>query len=171
MFTHNTWDSSDINSESEAREIYIWTVECITHKHRWGWFDWLVLLQAYKLSSQFSPLLCSLFYQTGMLHQATSVSGSLILLVVSQQTSHWLLHAFRMPLFSRLKHSVKQVLTADLSARAGRLLIVTSMNSITGPTNTRTEPGYKLNCNMTGWGGRPIDWTNSMVEHRYLTVL
>ena len=52
-------------------------------------------------------------------------------------------------LFSRLKWSVKQVLTADLSARAvgtGRLLIARSMNNITGPTDARTEPGYKLNC-------------------------
>ena len=51
-------------------------------------------------------------------------------------------------LFSRLKWSVKQVLTADLSAHAvdvSRLLIVRSMNNITCPTDARTEPGYKLN--------------------------
>ena len=59
-------------------------------------------------------------------------------------------------LFSRLEcleRSVKQVLTADLSAcavGAGRLLIARSMNNITGPTDARTEPGYKLNC--TQWG-------------------
>ena len=56
-------------------------------------------------------------------------------------------------LFSRLERSVEQVLTADLSARAvgaGRLLIARSMNNITGPTDARTEPGYKLNC--TWWG-------------------
>ena len=44
-------------------------------------------------------------------------------------------------------------LTADLSAHtvgAGRLLIVMSMNNITGPTNTRTEPGYKSNCAQQG---------------------
>ena len=35
--------------------------------------------------------------QTGTLRQATSGSGSLILLVVSQQTSRRLLRAFRMP--------------------------------------------------------------------------
>ena len=49
-------------------------------------------------------------------------------------------------LFSRLERSVEQVLTADLSARAfgtGRLLIARSMNNITGPTDARTEPGYK----------------------------
>ena len=28
----------------------------------WGWFDWLVPLQAYKILSCFSPLLCSLFF-------------------------------------------------------------------------------------------------------------
>ena len=52
-------------------------------------------------------------------------------------------------LFSRLKRSVEQVLTVDLSARtvgAGRFLIGRRMNNITGPTDTRTEPGYKLNC-------------------------
>ena len=56
-------------------------------------------------------------------------------------------------LFSCLKRSVEQVLTADLSARtvgAGRLLIGRSMNNITGPTDTRTEPGYKLNCARQG---------------------
>ena len=35
--------------------------------------------------------------QTGMLRRTTSGSGSLILLVVSQQTSHWLLRAFHTP--------------------------------------------------------------------------
>ena len=60
-------------------------------------------------------------------------------------------------LFSRLKCSVKQVPTVDLSAHtvgAGRLLIGRSMNNITGPTNARTEPGYKLNCTCKeGYGG------------------
>ena len=61
-------------------------------------------------------------------------------------------------LFSRLKCSVEQVLTADFSARAvgaGRLLIARSMNNITGPTDARTEPGYKLNCIWrVQWVGR-----------------
>ena len=35
VFTGNTWDSSGINSGGEAWGIYIWTVECITRKHRW----------------------------------------------------------------------------------------------------------------------------------------
>ena len=59
-------------------------------------------------------------------------------------------------LFFYLKWSVKQVLTADLSAHAvgaGRLLIVRSMNNITGPTVARTEPGYKLNCTGRGMSG------------------
>ena len=70
----------------------------------------------------------------------------------------------RFMLFARLDHhvifhlecSVREDLTADLSARtigAGRLLIVRSMNNITGPTNARTEPGYKLNCTRRGTVG------------------
>ena len=47
-------------------------------------------------------------------------------------------------LFSRLERSVKEVLTVALSARAIGLLIVRSINNITGPTNTRIQPGYKL---------------------------
>ena len=129
-----------------------------------GWFDWLVLLQAYKLLLCFLPLLCSLFYQTGMLRWATSGSRSLLLLLVSQQTSHQSLHAFHVPwpsLFSHLKCSVEQVLTVDLSARvvgAGRLLIARSMNNITGPTDARTEPGYKLNCTWRDMVGGVRDW-------------
>ena len=56
-------------------------------------------------------------------------------------------------LFPCLEYSVKQVVTADLSARAvgaGRLLIARSMNNITGLTDARTEPGYKLNCTPNG---------------------
>ena len=56
-------------------------------------------------------------------------------------------------LFSHLERSVELVLTADLSACAvgtGRLLIARSMNNITGPTDARTEPGYKLNCTRHG---------------------
>ena len=93
----NTRDSSGVNPEGKARAIYIWTVSCITHKYWWGWFNWLVPLQAYKLSSCFSLLLFSLFYQIGTLRQASSGSGSLILLVVSQQTSCQSLHAFCTP--------------------------------------------------------------------------
>ena len=62
-------------------------------------------------------------------------------------------------LFSHLQCSVEHVLTANLSActvGAGILLITRSMNIITGPTNTRTEPGYNLNCTqrVVGWGER-----------------
>ena len=56
-------------------------------------------------------------------------------------------------LFTHLECSVREDLTADLSARAvgtGRLLIARSMNNITGPTNARTEPGYKFNCTRRG---------------------
>ena len=49
-------------------------------------------------------------------------------------------------LFSRLKRSVEDVLTVALSTHAVGLLIARSMNNITGPTNVRIQPGYKLNC-------------------------
>ena len=108
----------------------------------------------------------SLFYQTGTFRRAPSGSESLLLLVVSQQTSHRSIHAFHIPwLFSCLECSVKEVLTEDLSARAvgaGRLLIARSMNNITGPTDARTEPGYKLNCTRRGTVGGARDWINSM---------
>ena len=76
-------------------------------------------------------------------------------LVVSQQTSHRFMLFTRLDrvLFSRLKCSVEQVLTADLYAHAvgaGRLLIARSTNNITGPTDAKTEPGYKLNCTWVG---------------------
>ena len=65
-------------------------------------------------------------------------------------------------LFSHLEHLVEQVLTVDLSAcavGAGRLLIVRSMNNITGPTDARTEPGYKLNCTQRGTVGGARDFS------------
>ena len=66
-------------------------------------------------------------------------------------------------LFSHLKWSVEQVLTADLSACAvgtGRLLIARSMNNITGPTDARTEPGYKLNCTRREMVGGARDFSS-----------
>ena len=66
-------------------------------------------------------------------------------------------------LFSRLERSVEQVLTADFSARAvgaGRLLIARSMNNITGPTDSRTEAGYKLNCTRRGMMGGARDFSS-----------
>ena len=71
------------------------------------------------------------FTKPGVLHWATPGCESFILLVVSQQTSCWLLHALRAswPCFFHLERSVGYVLTADLSARtvvAGRLLIARS---------------------------------------------
>ena len=128
VFTRNTRDSSDVNPESKTQRL---SQRELVNTNR-GWFEWLVPLLAYKLTSCFLPLPYSLFYQTGTLCRATSGSGSLILLVVSQQTSHWSLCAFCMP--------------ADLSACAvgtGRLLIARSIYNITVPANARTEPGYK----------------------------
>ena len=83
----NTRDSSVVNPEGEARGIYIWTVECITRKHRWGWFDWFVPLQAYKLSSCFSSLPCSLCYRNGTFRRVTSGSGSLVLYIPANKPS------------------------------------------------------------------------------------
>ena len=68
-------------------------------------------------------------------------------------------------LFSCLEHSVEEVLTADFSAHvigAGRLLIMRSMNNNTGPTDTMTEPGYKLKCTRRGIVGGARDWINSI---------
>ena len=63
MFTGNTQERFRVNPKGEAEGVYIWTVECITCKHQWEWFDWLVLLQAYKLLSCFLPSPCC-FYKT-----------------------------------------------------------------------------------------------------------
>ena len=63
-------------------------------------------------------------------------------------------------LFSHLERVVEEVLTAELSAcavGAGRLLIARSMNNITGPTDAKTEPGYKLNCTRKGMVGGARD--------------
>ena len=110
----------------------------MTRKHLYGWFDWLVPLQAYKLLLRFSSLQCSLFYQTSNLHQATSGSRSLILLVVSQQTHHQSLHAFNAPLLHSILWPrmliVEQVLAADhgryptVTCMVVDLLIATSMS-------------------------------------------
>ena len=133
-----------------------------------GWFDWLVLLQAYKLSLCFSPLPCSLFYQTGMFCRATSGSGSLILLVVSQQTSCRLLYAFHAPwpcsilLSEMLELSWASSDSRSLLVLVARLLIARSMNNITGPTNARIEPGYKLNCTRSGMVGGARDFAHAL---------
>ena len=155
MFTHNTRDNSGINPKDKAREIYIWTVEYITHnKRRWGWFDWLVPLQAYKLSSNFLPLPCSLFYQTGMVCGATSDSGSVILLVVSQQTSRWLLHGFCTPLpCSLYQPGMLSRASSDsryLCLYCWRWQIIDHneyewiISKV--PLTPGSQPGYKLNC-------------------------
>ena len=60
-------------------------------------------------------------------------------------------------MFYFLKWSVKQLLTADLSARAvgaGILLIARSMKNNTGPTDARTEPDELHMEGCGGWGER-----------------
>ena len=150
MFTCNTWDSSGVNPEGKARGIYIWTVLCIIYKHRLG-VVWLACTTA-----GIQNIIMLLFYQTEMLRRATSGSRSIIMLVVSQQTSRWSFHAFCAPWpCSILPPGTLSRASSDSrsSARtvgAGRLLIVLSMNNITGPTNARTEPSCKLNCTQQG---------------------
>ena len=135
-----------------------------------GWFDWLVLLQAYKLSLCFSLLPCSLIYQTRMLHeQLLAADLSYCWLFLSKQAVNcfMLFTILDRVLFSCLKCSVEQVPAADVSAStvdASRLLIGRSMNNITGPTNTRTEPDYKLNCTQRGMVGEVRDWINYWIR-------
>ena len=78
-------------------------------------------------------------------------------MVVSQQTCHRSLRAFRMPwLCSILLPEMVSRASSDSRSlcpccwRWQIILIVRSMNNITGPTVARTEPGYKLNCTGRG---------------------
>ena len=150
MFTRNTRDSSCVNPEGKARGIYIWTVEYITHKHRWG-VVWVACTTAgIQIIVMLLAFTCSLLYQTGMFHRALSGSGALLycwLYPTKQAVNCFMLFArLDHVLFSHLEHSVKEVLIVALSARAVGLLIVRIMNNITGPTDARIQPGYKLNC-------------------------
>ena len=143
----------------------IWT---ITRKHQKGWLDWVVPLQAYKLSSCFSPLPCFSFLPKQNAPLSKFWQRIPNFLVVSQQTSHWSLHAIRVPLpcsIIPLECSVEQVLTADLSActvGASRLLIMMSMNNLKSPTKARiTQPGYNyIELHTTGcgaWAGNRLN--------------
>ena len=92
-----------------------------------------------------------------------SGSKSLLQLVVSQQTSCRLLHAFR------ALWPCSVLLPGTLSSDGGSLCpccwhwqIARSMNNITCPTDAETEPGYKLNCTRRGTVGGARDWINSM---------
>ena len=92
----NQWDQFTF----DVHQVYANSIFIQTESSMKGllWFNWLVQLCAYKLSSYFLPLPCSLFYQTGTLHQATSGSRFLILVPVSKQTIYWSIHVFRVPL-------------------------------------------------------------------------
>ena len=62
-------------------------------------------------------------------------------------------------LFSHLECSVKQVLTADLSAcsaGAGRLLTTTKMNNLKSPTNARIAARLQTELHTKGCGGQAI---------------
>ena len=129
-----------------------------------AWFDWLVLLQACKLSLCFSPLLFSLFLPNWNAPPSNLAADLLYCLLYpsKQAVDRFMLFVhLDHVLFFRLKCSVKQVLTANLSTcvvGAGRLLIMRGMNNITGPTDAKTEPGYKLNCTRRGTVGGAKDF-------------
>ena len=137
---------------------------------------WLACTTAgLKISLCFSPWPCSIFYQTEMLRRATSESGSIIMLVVSQQTSHWSFYAFRAPwhldcvLFSRLERLVEQVLTADplpaLLALADYwsrwVWIISQVPLMPGQSQVVNWIAH----DKVRWA--VIDWINSMAQYRY----
>ena len=141
-----------------------------------GWFEWLVPLLAHKLLLYFLPLLCSLFYlnqrapPSNFLQQISPTFGCIP--ANKPSIPPCFLRSLTV-LLSCMEHSVEEVLTVDLSAYvvgAGRLLIARNMNNITDPTDTRTEPGYKLNCTQMGTVGGARDWINSMAQYRYSPV-
>ena len=174
VFTGNTWDSSGVNPEGKARRIYVWTIECITRKHRWG-VVWLVCTTA---GIQIIVVLLA-FIMFSLLPKRDAPPSN-----CWQQISHTVgcipanncQAVNRFVLFTRLDRvlfSIPEMVsrassdgaTPDLSARAvgaGRLLIARSMNNITGPTDTRTGPGYKLNCARRGTVGGARDFSSML---------
>ena len=128
--------------------IYIWTVECITRKHQWGWFDHCRLINYHCASRLYRVL----FYTKPecSAKQLLAADLSYCWLYPSKQAVDCFMlfaHLYYV-LFSHLEHSVEQVLTANISARtagAGRLLIAMSMNNLKSLTNARIQPVYKLN--------------------------
>ena len=155
----NTQDSSGVILRAKPEEFISDLSSVLLVNTDGRWFDWFVLLLPYKLSSCISPLPCSLSKKPERsAEQLLTADVSYYWLYPSKQAvdRFMLFVCLDRVLFSRLKCSVEQILTADLSAHtdsAGRLLIGRSMNNITGPTNTRTEPGYKLNCTWRGMVG------------------
>ena len=128
-----------------------------------GWFDWLVPLQVYKLLSCF-PLLCSLFYQTGMVRWVfffLAVDPSYCWLYPSKQAVDFfmlfacLYHA----LFSHWNASLSKfwqwiplhVLLALADYWLRQVWIISKVSLMPG-----SQPGYKLNCThrVGGWGER-----------------
>ena len=160
MFTGNTWDSSGVNPEGEAWGICTELLSVLLINTDGGWLTGLYHCRDTKSLLCFSPLLCSLCYQTECsAEQLLAPDLSYCWLYPSKKAiDRFMLFAcLDCVLFSRLEHQVKQVLTANLSAcavGAGRLLIARSMNNITGPTDTRTEPGYTHMEGYSGWGER-----------------
>ena len=127
MFTRNTWDSSGVNPEDKAWGIYIWTVECITHKLQWvvvwlacttAGIQIIIMLVAFTMFSFLPKPECSA-------EQLLAADLPYCWLYPSKQAvdRFMVFVCLHCVLFSWLKRSVKQVLTADLSARtvdAGR---------------------------------------------------
>ena len=120
------------------------------------WFERLVPLLAYKLTLCFSPLPCSLFYpnwNTLPTNLWQWISPTFGCIPANKPSIASCFSRALTVLLSCLERLVEEVLMADHSAHVvgtGRLLIARSMNNITGPTETRTEQGYKLNCAQHG---------------------
>ena len=138
MFTHNTWDSSGVKPEDKAWGIYTWTVECITHKHRWG-VVWLACTTAgIQIIVMFLTFTMFSFLPTGMLRFWQRISH---MLAVSQQTSCRSLHGFlvlTVP-FSRLECSV-----------------------VRASSNSKSLPMLLALADYWSWGV----WTISQVDYR-----
>ena len=158
MFTGNTWDISGINSKGKAKRFISELSNVLLINTDGGGLTGLY----YRRQTNYQPLLCSLFSQTGMLLRATSGSRSLILycwLYPSKQAiNHFMLfmHLYCV-LFSHLECLVEQVLTVDHSARtagADRLLIAMTWIILKDQLTPGPQPGYKLNCTRPGAVGK-----------------
>ena len=132
-----------------------------------GWFDWFVPLLAYKLLSCFSPLPCSLLRPNrnaplSNLCQRISHTVGCIPANKPLIASCFLrtLTVFYSPAWNTQSSKFWQQISLPVLVGAGRLLIVRSMNNITGPTDARTGSGYKLNCTRRGLVGGARDFAS-----------
>ena len=112
-------------------------------------------------------------YQTRMLHQATSGSGSLILLVESKQASRQSLHASHasLPCSILLPETLSWASSArDSFAHTvdnGRLLIVMSMSNLNSLTNAMITARLKIELHSQGYGGWGKGLNKFYGQYRY----